>query len=309
MSMTTEHETHEKYTQRITETLAFIDRNLDRAITLEDIAEAGNFSKFHFHRIFQLVVGDPVMHYVARRRLERAAHQLFSMRHKSVTEISHNCGFSSAANFSKLFKKYYNQTPSNVRKNGINIYKEEGGKPGQGKPFQPTQYFSDSTVQALAKIIAQFEHDFANVKILTLPDMTAVGYTLVKGYEQEYVFEARNKIHDWVTQHPHLVNSDEEFDIYHDSVRTTPHHKLRFTRIVVTRKTVKVPPPYTVVKVLGGKFAKLPCPIPIGECGQLVEDFITYWLPANNYAIRSYPMARFVEDDSSGDWYFPIDTI
>ena len=47
-----------EYRKRACQAMDFISRNLDRDLSLEEIAEAGSFSMFHFHRIFKAVVGE-----------------------------------------------------------------------------------------------------------------------------------------------------------------------------------------------------------------------------------------------------------
>jgi AraC family transcriptional regulator len=74
----------------------FISHNLDRDLSLEEIAGTANFSMFHFHRIFKAVVGETVAEFTRRLRLELAANRLLSNRHDSITAIAMDCGFSSS---------------------------------------------------------------------------------------------------------------------------------------------------------------------------------------------------------------------
>ncbi len=52
------HRTAMDYRKRVCQTMNFISRNLERDLSLEEIARAAYFSMFHFHRIFEAVVGD-----------------------------------------------------------------------------------------------------------------------------------------------------------------------------------------------------------------------------------------------------------
>ena len=62
--------THRK---EIQEALNYIERNLCRELSLDDIASAAGFSKFYFHRIFQKETGMSVFDYIRKRRLAGGA--------------------------------------------------------------------------------------------------------------------------------------------------------------------------------------------------------------------------------------------
>jgi len=83
--------------------------------SLGEIAEAASFSKFHFHRLFQAQVGETVLEFTRRLRLEKAASQLHFDRDKDVTSIALDCGFSSSQNFAKAFKKHFSMSPTAYR--------------------------------------------------------------------------------------------------------------------------------------------------------------------------------------------------
>ena len=55
----------EQYKSRINRVMDYIEENLDRQFTLDELAEQAYFSKYHFHRIFNAFIGD---HY--RNRLQ-----------------------------------------------------------------------------------------------------------------------------------------------------------------------------------------------------------------------------------------------
>lgn len=52
------------YFHRIQKVLDYIEEKLKEKITIEELAGISFFSRFHFHRIFHAVVGDPVMEYI-----------------------------------------------------------------------------------------------------------------------------------------------------------------------------------------------------------------------------------------------------
>ena len=95
----------------------FIESNLDRRLTLDDIARAACLSPFHFHRCFSRAFSEAPHAYVTRRRLERARH-LLSASDARVTDIALEVGFESPAAFSRSFRRRFLCSPLVFRKQG-----------------------------------------------------------------------------------------------------------------------------------------------------------------------------------------------
>ena len=103
------------YKKRICEAMNFISKNLNRDLSLDEIAAAASFSKFHFHRVFKSVVGETVANFTKRIRLEYAANKLVSSKDSEITTIAIECGFSSSQNFARAFGKHFGITPTEYR--------------------------------------------------------------------------------------------------------------------------------------------------------------------------------------------------
>lgn len=100
---------------RINRALEFIEANLDNEIHLDSLAKESAFSKYHFHRIFRALIGDPPFKYIEKRRISKAAHDLLHSE-KRIVDIAFDYGFNSHESFIRAFRKSFHQTPSHFRK-------------------------------------------------------------------------------------------------------------------------------------------------------------------------------------------------
>jgi len=132
------------YLARIQQALQYIETNLNTNLSLSDVAKASYFSEFHFHRIFKGVMDETLNDYIGRRRMEKAANKLVCHQDLSITQIAHESGFSSSANFAKAVKLYFGFSPSQLR-NPTKIHAKES-KIGKiqskyGKVFSPSDLY------------------------------------------------------------------------------------------------------------------------------------------------------------------------
>jgi AraC family transcriptional regulator len=104
-----------EYRVRINEVVNFVLQNLSEELSLQQLADIAKYSPFHFQKIFKQVVGESPKQYVIRMRIETAAHALVMHKHKTVTEIALEHGFSSSATFARSFKNYYRVSAEEFR--------------------------------------------------------------------------------------------------------------------------------------------------------------------------------------------------
>ncbi len=109
-----------EYISRINRVLDYIERNIDREFTLDELASVAFFSKYHFHRIFNALMGETLFDFIQRTRVEKGAGLLLKNSKTTVTTVAYACGFSSHSLFTRTFKKYFNMSPSRWREEKSN---------------------------------------------------------------------------------------------------------------------------------------------------------------------------------------------
>lgn len=103
----------------IKKSIEYIENNLNKKIQLKELADKAFLSKYHFHRVFHSVVGEPVAEYIRKKRLEEAANELLTTENK-IIDIALKYQFSNQESFTKAFKRLYGIPPKEFRKNKIN---------------------------------------------------------------------------------------------------------------------------------------------------------------------------------------------
>jgi AraC-like DNA-binding protein len=92
----------------------YIDENLGRALSLDQISEEVHLSKFHLARLFREVEGMPPWRYVQQTRIEKAKELLLD-EEKSLVEVALEAGFYDQSHLTNVFKKATGQTPGIFR--------------------------------------------------------------------------------------------------------------------------------------------------------------------------------------------------
>ncbi len=111
-----ERECREEYLRRIHKVQDYIEQHMSEPLSIEELSHVAGFSKYHFSRIFQSILHEPLAHYVYRIRMENALFYLAHRADKNMTDIAYELGFTDSAVFSRAFKNYHGISPREYRK-------------------------------------------------------------------------------------------------------------------------------------------------------------------------------------------------
>ena len=108
------NKTKSKYEDIILPVLNYINKNYNKKISVRSLAEITGYSISRFSKIFLSVTGTTPGKYQNIMRLNMSCELLISTN-CYVSDIAYKCGFSDPMYYSRIFKKFYNITPSQFR--------------------------------------------------------------------------------------------------------------------------------------------------------------------------------------------------
>jgi len=100
---------------RLIQAIGEMERNVEEALTREEIAARVGLSRRQLERLFRRYLNTSPARYYLRLRLERAR-LLLTQSTMPVTEIAFACGFTSASHFSKCYRDMFTRTPRDERR-------------------------------------------------------------------------------------------------------------------------------------------------------------------------------------------------
>lgn len=98
----------------ITRVQTYIVQNYSDDITLRTLSQIASVSPEHLNRLFRRHLDTTPIYYLWQVRVQQG---ISNLRHTglAIEEIAYQCGFKTAAHFSRSVKAQYGQTPSQVR--------------------------------------------------------------------------------------------------------------------------------------------------------------------------------------------------
>lgn len=93
----------------------YISEHMDQNISVDELAERLNYSKYYFLREFKKLNGITPYQYVVDKKMKKAR-DLLSKNDYSIANASYDLGFSDQAYFTHAFKKHTGLTPGQFQK-------------------------------------------------------------------------------------------------------------------------------------------------------------------------------------------------
>jgi YesN/AraC family two-component response regulator len=102
----------------ISNVIRFMEKNMSKNISLEQLAREAAMSKHHFCRVFKKHTGIPPMNFLTGKRIERSKILMLD-EERTIADVIEAAGFHDQSNFIKNFKKIEGITPSIYRRDNL----------------------------------------------------------------------------------------------------------------------------------------------------------------------------------------------
>ncbi len=305
--MTSNSRARDDYIARINRVIDHIYANLDKEITLVELAKVAAFSPYHFHRIFGAMVGESLFRFIARLRVEKAANRLLLSPKQSVTEIALDCGFSSSAVFARQFKDRFGMSATEWRDTGgSKDCKTSSNDPDAKRKLQEdaaaiSVYLDSSTSNLKWRVEMSGTKEIkADVTVKDLPEMPAVYVRHTGPYAgDEKLFAGLfGKLMQFAGPRGLFQPPKSQFiTIYHDDPSVTDDDKLRISCCLTTDQDVEVDGDIGKITIAGGKYGIARFEIDADQYGQAWEAVYKGWLPESGYMPDDRPCFELYLND------------
>jgi len=280
---------YREYLGRINRVIDYIEENLAEKMTLEELAGVANFSKYHFHRIFYAFLGETLFQFIQRLRLQKSKELIAIRENASLTEIAYDCGFSSSAAFSRSFKKRYDMTPSQWKKEVQSLNNQDQADSNlnqaeckEWKEKIPRTLYNHDILRNRRRIFM----NKSNVEVKALEEMTVAYVRYMGPYAgNEKLFETLfGKLYSWAA--PRGLDKRPEAKnliIYHDNPEITEEEKLRVSVCLTVPEDTEVNGEIGKMEIPGGLYAMASFNLSADEYGEAWNWTFGQWLPSSGY--------------------------
>ncbi len=277
--MTTEFE------KRLHRVIAYIHDNPAGDLSLDALADVAAFSRFHFHRLYRLVIGETAAQSVRRIRLHLGSVALVQTD-VSVDRVALQVGYPNTASFSRAFSDAYGMSPVAFRKRGA---------------------LRAFTRQTQPKVIQMYPIEIRNEPQRRLAAMPH------KGPYHE-INRAFQNLTTTMAQRALFGHAGAMVGVFYDDPQSVTAADLRSHAAFEMTGKVDITPPLEAVELQGGRHAVLTYKGPYAELPAAYDQLYAVWLPASGQepadsptfeVYRNSPMDT-APDDLVTELYLPL---
>ena len=278
------------YRQKINQVIDHLNNNLDRSVSLEELASVAFLSRFHFHRVFVAVMGETVYEFTSRLRNEKVA-RLLTFSKTPIASIAVDCGYTSAATLSRAFKHYLGVSPSAYRK-GAKIKNSK-----IRKELQPISQYHCAMEQT------ELEQRFP-VHIEQLPKRRIAYIRVNNAFKEGVVIQAFTKLIAWSKEHS-IYDSGTIFGMSKSDPEVTPKKKYSYESCITLPTDFQFDLNNLVQTTIlpACKYAFTTVSGDIKMVTTAINYLFDNWLINSDYECETQPgLEIFLKKEKVGDW-------
>lgn len=299
------HQSKEEYISRLNKAIDYIIKNIDKQFTLDELASESCFSKFHFSRIFQSIIGESPFRFIQHIRLEKAAAMLIYNVKDSISNIADQCGFTDIAIFSRNFKHYFNLSATQYRNEKSN--KSQMKSKEEQEQEIAMAYFCNE----LKTIKWRTEMKISKgIEVKELPKMTLAYLRNVGPYNgnQQLFQHLRNKLFSWAGARELFFEKDFKFLVlYHDDPNIAISDNLIMDLAITVPDKINVDGEIGKMVIEGGKYAVARFELTGKEFPDAWNWIFAQWLPVSGFQPDSKPCFEiYLQEPKEGNYLIEI---
>ena len=299
----------EEYTARINKVIDYIESNISKDLSLNELAAVAHFSPFHFHRIFSAMVGETLNGFVKRLRIEKAATLLVQNPRRSITEIAFECGFSGSSAFARAFQETFQVSASEWRagkysrtsKNGKTDSKEGKQISNIKQDFDVQSLYTDSMAKQTWRVEMKNNKELVtNVEVKDIPEMHVAYIRHIGPYagDEQLFANLFSRLCAWAGPRGLLSSPEIKFiTIYHDNPDITDESKLRTDVCISVAPDTQVGGEIGKATIPAGKYAIGHFEIAPDQYGDAWNAVYGGWLPESGYQPDDRPCFELYLND------------
>lgn len=252
--------TQDIHLEAINRVKTYIDKNLNREITTDELAQLANISVFHFRRVFKKITGENIGTYIQRIRLQQIAHNLISTDY-SINNILQQTVYQTKFSLAKAFKKHFGISMS--------LYRERHKYISAKDIYTQTIWQPEIKKLNSQKIIC---YSLDNLQV----DMEKYieSWKEIIHYKKKYIKDQNSRFVSISLDNPLVVN----------------HNQCRFYLGITTTESIKPRGKYFMREIQGGLYAVFRYRGNYKLLPELYRYICESWLPRNVY-FQKFPMS------------------
>ncbi len=280
------------YRRIINKSLHYIEKKLTDRMSVEDISDRSCYSLFHYHRIFQSIIGLNVKQYIRKRRLSEAANEL-TFTNRKIIDIARKYQFDSQESFTRAFKKEFNVTPGKFRR-------------------EKTPY---AKFNKMRLTIAETKGDSVKPEIKTIDSFKVVGMKCKTTQKENKIPELWNKFMPLADS---IKNQDTDFGclgvcFYVPNVNFTDETEFEYMACRKVSDAEEIHPEMEAYTMPQQKYAIFKHIGALDTLGETYHKIHAEWLPQSGFEMAEADEFelyneefKFGEDDSVMYIYIPV---
>jgi AraC family transcriptional regulator len=265
-----------RHASRIGDVLSYIQENLDRSMSLRELALKAGYSPYHFHRVFHAIVGESLQQHVRRLKLERAAHHL-RYTQSSVTHVASWAGYLTPESFSRAFTAHFGVPPRRFRE--------------ATRPYEPPAARVRFDPDGAARLNPPLCAPRIPVRVEWIPTLHVAAIRHVGPYEE--ADEALEKLMRWAASCGLLRASPKLLGAAYDDPTITHPSRLRYDAAIVLPANARVAKGAARLTLAGGRYAVTTHRGPYETLGDAYKRICGDWMELNGRRPGAGPALEF----------------